>query len=113
MNFITTQDRFQISLSSLEDKIGVDNPVRFVDAFVEHLDLSKLGFIINILKSEGRPSFESKHFLKMYLYGYLNGLRSSRRLERECARNSELHRIFLFDLLSTKAIITISFFLTS
>ena len=39
MNFITTQDRFQISLSSLEDKIGVDNPVRFVDAFVEHIGL--------------------------------------------------------------------------
>ena len=55
-----------------------------------HLDLTKLGFIINTLKTEGRPCFDSKHFLKIYLYGYLNGLRSSRRLERECARNSEL-----------------------
>ena len=90
MNFIAIQDRFQISLSSLEDKITADNPVRFVDAFVEHLDLTKLGFIINTLKTEGRPCFDSKHFLKIYLYGYLNGLRSSRRLERECARNSEL-----------------------
>ena len=90
MDFIVTQDRFQITLSSLEDKISVENPVRFVDAFVEHLDLTKLGFIINTLKSEGRPSFDSKHFLKIYLYGYLNGLRSSRRLERECVRNIEL-----------------------
>ena len=90
MNFITTQDRFQVSLSSLEDKISVDNPVRFVDAFVEHLDLSKLGFIINTLKTEGRPSFDSKSFLKIYLYGYLNGLRRSRKLERECFTNIEL-----------------------
>ena len=71
MDFIVTQDRFQITLSSLDDKITVDNPVRFVDAFVEHIDLSKPGFIINTLKSEGRPSFDSKHFLKMYLYGNL------------------------------------------
>ncbi len=90
MNFIAAQDRFQISISSLEDKISSDNPVRFVDAFVDHLDLPQLGFIINTLKTEGRPCFDSKHFLKLYLYGYLNGLRSSRRLERECVRNSEL-----------------------
>ena len=45
MNFIVTQDRFQITLSSLDDKITVDNPVCFVDAFVEHIDLSKPGFI--------------------------------------------------------------------
>ena len=90
MNFIATQDRFQMTLGSLEDKITDDNPVRFIDAFVEHLDLPKLGFIVNILKAEGRPCFDSRQFLKIYLYGYLNGLRSSRRLERECFRNIEL-----------------------
>ena len=90
MNFIATQDRFQMTLGSLEDKITDDNPVRFIDAFVEHLDLPKLGFIVNTLKAEGRPCFDSRQYLKIYLYGYLNGLRSSRRLERECFRNIEL-----------------------
>ena len=71
MNFIAAQDRFQMTLSSLEDKIIDDNPVRFIDALVEHLDLIKLWFIINTLKTEGRPGFDSKHFLKNYLYGYL------------------------------------------
>ena len=79
MDFIGTQDRFQITLSSLDDKISVDNPVRFVDAFVEHIDLTQLGFVINKLRSEGRHANHSKHFLKIYLYGYLNGLRSIRR----------------------------------
>ena len=64
MDFIVTQDRFQITMGSLEDKISVENPVRLVDAFVEHIDLGKLGFNINILKTEGRPCFDSKHFLK-------------------------------------------------
>jgi transposase len=90
MNFIATQDRFQVTFGSLEDKITDENPVRFIDAFVEHLDLPKLGFIVNTLKAEGRPCFDSKQYLKIYLYGYLNGLRSSRRLERECFRNIEL-----------------------
>ena len=90
MNFIATQDRFQMTLGSLEDKITDDNPVRFIDAFVEHLDLTRLGFIVHILKAEGRPCFDSRQYLKIYLYGYLNGLRSSRRLERECFRNIEL-----------------------
>ena len=90
MHFIATQDRFQITLSCLEDKITAENPARFIDAFVDHLDLTKLGFIINTIKTEGRPGFDSGHFLKIYLYGYLNGLRSSRRLERECFRNIEL-----------------------
>jgi transposase len=76
MNFIASQDRFQMTFGSLEDKITDENPVRFIDAFVDHLDLPKLGFIVNTLKAEGRPSFDSKQFLKIYLYGYLNGLRS-------------------------------------
>ena len=77
-------------MSSLEELIAKDNPVRFVEAFVEHLDLSKLGFEVSVSKTEGRPAFDSKVFLKLYFYGYLNGLRSSRRLERECMRNLEV-----------------------
>ncbi|NMH23673.1 transposase, partial [Flavobacterium solisilvae] len=67
-----------------------DNPVRFIDAFVNSIDLEKIGFTPRVLKTEGRPSFDTKVFLKIYLYGYLNGIRSSRRLEKECLRNIEL-----------------------
>ena len=67
-----------------------DNPVRFIDAFVNHIDPVKIGFKPKILKTEGRPNFRLEVFLKLYLYGYLNGVRSSRRLEKECFRNIEV-----------------------
>ncbi|MBM6497921.1 transposase, partial [Flavobacterium macrobrachii] len=79
-----------LQVSSLEDSISQDNPVRFIDAFVNLIDLEKIGFTPRVLKTEGRPSFDTKIFLKIYLYGYLNGIRSSRRLEKECLRNIEL-----------------------
>ena len=82
--------RNQLQVSSLEDTISQDNPVRFIDAFVNSIDLEKIGFTPRVLKTEGRPSFDTKVFLKIYLYGYLNGIRSSRRLEKECLRNIEL-----------------------
>ena len=90
MPIVPSQSRFQTTFSCLEDHIEKDNTVRFIDAFVEHLDLPKLHFEQRIIKVEGRPSFEPKLFLKIYLYGYLNSLRSSRRLEKECTRNIEL-----------------------
>jgi transposase len=77
-------------VSSLEDTIAADNPVRFIDAFVNSIDLVKIGFTLRVLKTEGRPSFDTKVFLKIYLYGYLNGIRSSRRLEKETLRNLEM-----------------------
>lgn len=95
MNHISGIPRLQMQMSSLEDSIDQENPVRFIDAFVEQLDLTKLGFEMKTLKSEGRPSFESTTLLKIYLYGYLNGLRSSRRLENECIRNIELRWLTL------------------
>ena len=82
--------RNQLQMGSLEDKITQDNPVRFIDAFVNVIDLSKIGFQTRILKSEGRPSYRTEVFLKIYLYGYLNSIRSSRRLEKECFRNIEM-----------------------
>lgn len=90
MQHITGISRNQMVFSSLEDTISHDNPVRFIDAFVENIDLVALGFFVQTLKSEGRPSFNTNIFLKLYFYGYLNGLRSSRKLERECVRNIEL-----------------------
>ena len=83
--------RDQISFNSFEDRISRDNPVRFIDVFSGKLDLEKIGFSVKTLQTEGRPSFESSLFVRLYLYGYLNGLRSSRKLEKECERNIELH----------------------
>jgi transposase/DNA-directed RNA polymerase subunit H (RpoH/RPB5) len=90
MDYIKGNNRAQISICCLEDQIAPDNPVRFIDAFVEHLDLAQLGYITTTLKTEGRPPFHPKVFLKLYLYGYLNGIRSSRKLERESFRNIEV-----------------------
>ena len=93
MQHIIGIPRNQMFFSNLEENITSENPVRFIDAFVEHLSLVDMGFIVKTLKSEGRPSFDTKVFLKIYLYGYLNGLRSSRKLEKEMERSGihELH----------------------
>ena len=90
MQHITGIPRNQMCFSSLEDTISSENPIRFIDAFVAALSLEALGFSVQTIKTEGRPSFDTKLFLKLYLYGYLNGLRSSRKLEKECVRNIEL-----------------------
>lgn len=91
MEYISTANRSQIEFNCLEDLIEKENPVRFIEAFVEKLDLTQLHFTVKEIQSEGRPSFNPKVFLKLYFYGYLNGIRSSRRLEKECKRNIELH----------------------
>ena len=90
MQHISGISRHQLHFSSLEDTISADNQVRFIDAFVMYLDFTKLGFTTKTIKSQGRPSYNTKVFLKIYLYGYLNGLRSSRKLEKECFRNIEM-----------------------
>lgn len=90
MQHILSKNRHQIEFTSLDDLIEADNTVRFVDAFVDKLELNQLGFTLNTLKKEGRPSYQSNLFLKIYIYGYLNGIRSSRKLEKECIRNIEL-----------------------
>ena len=90
MQHITVISRQQMRFSSLEDTISSDNQVRFIDTFVESIDLSKLGFAVKTLKIEGRPSFNSKVFLMIYLYRYLNGVRSGRDLEKQCFITMEL-----------------------
>lgn len=67
----------QLRVCTLEDTINQYNPVRFIEAFVNSIELDKIGFKLRVLKTEGRPSFDTKVFLKIYLYGYLNGIRSS------------------------------------
>ena len=90
--FIEGQDRLQSVLfpEQLEDWIGEDNPVRAVDAFVEALDLKGLGFAGAQPADTGRPAYHPATLLKIYIYGYLNRIQSSRRLEREAQRNIEL-----------------------
>ena len=90
--FIEGEDRQQVALlpECLDDYIGEDNPVRVVDAFVEELDLQALGFIGTSPAATGRPAYHPAVLLKLYIYGYLNRIQSSRRLEREAQRNVEL-----------------------
>jgi transposase len=90
--FIEGDERSQITLlpECLDDYIGEENPVRVVDAFVEELDLHALGFEGVAPADTGRPSYHPSVVLKIYIYGYLNRVQSSRRLERECQRNVEL-----------------------
>jgi transposase len=75
---------------TLDDYITADNPVRFIDAFVDQLDLQGLGFKRALANPLGRPSYAPGDLLKLYLYGYLNRIRSSRLLEREAGRNVEV-----------------------
>src|SRR2546426_4156929 len=74
----------------LEDYIAPDNPVRFLDAFVASLDLHALGFAKVHCADTGRPPYDPADLLKLYLYGYLHRVRSSRLLEAECHRNVEV-----------------------
>ena len=90
MQYIQGNNRHQSYFSTLEDQVTADNSVRLIDAFIDKLDLEKLGFTKMAHKSEGRPPFAPQVLLKLYLYGYLNKIRSSRKLEKECSRNLEL-----------------------
>src|ERR1700676_4029743 len=85
-------DRGQSTLfpALLDNYVAEDNPVRAVDVFVDGLDLDKLGFVGVQPLDTGRPGYHPRMMLKLYIYGYLNRLPSSRRLERECQRNIEM-----------------------
>ncbi len=90
--FVTGVDRSQMTLlpGCLDDRVDEDNPVHVIEAFVEALDLPSLGFAGATAKVTGRPSYHPAVFLKLCIYGYLNRVQSSRRLEREASRNVEL-----------------------
>jgi transposase len=90
--FIEGEDRSQSTLfpEHLDDYITEDNPVRVIDVFVDELDLNELGFEGIAPEVTGRPAYHPASLLKIYIYGYLNRIQSSRRLERETQRNVEL-----------------------
>src|SRR3954452_8717945 len=92
MTHILGHDRSQLLLlpEAVDDYVGADNPVRFIEAFVDGLDLAALGFVGTVPKATGRPGYAPTDLLKLYIYGYLNRGRSSRRLEAETHRNIEV-----------------------
>lgn len=91
MKFVQGQDRSQMTIFpvSLDAAIDKENIVRIIDYFVDSLNLSELGFNTNYGEN-GRPAYHPKDLLKLFIYGYLNRIRSSRQLEKECKRNIEL-----------------------
>jgi transposase/IS5 family transposase len=92
MTYITGHDRRQTLLlpEAIDDYVDADNPVRFIDAFVDELDLAAAGFARVVPEATGRPGYAPGDLLKLYIYGYLNRVRSSRRLEAESHRNLEV-----------------------
>src|ERR1700721_3733431 len=92
MAHVEGQSRYQTTLfpETLDDVMGEDNPVRVIDYFVDKLDLAELGFSKVVAEETGRPPYAPGDLLKLYIYGYLNQVRSSRRLEREARRNFEV-----------------------
>src|ERR1041385_3059595 len=90
--YIDGEDRMQQALlpHTLEDYVGEENPVRVVEVFLDELDLAAVGFSGMTTEATGRPAYHPSTLLKIYLYGYLNRVQSSRRLEREAQRNTEL-----------------------
>lgn len=92
MAHVRGQSRCQATLfpETLDDVVSADHPVRVIDAFVDSLDLARLGFSKVTAEATGRPPYDPGDLLKLYVYGYLNQVRSSRRLAREAARNIEV-----------------------
>lgn len=92
MGYIEGENRKQMILmpDSIEDYISEENPVRVIDAFIDGLDMKELSFKRAKPASTGRPPYNPKDLLKLYIYGYMNGIRSSRKLEKETHRNLEV-----------------------
>lgn len=92
MKYIAGEGRNQITFlpDCIEDYVGEDNPVRVIDAFVDKIDMLELGFKRAELNDTGRPSYDPRDLLKLYIYGYFNKIRSSRKLMQECTRNLEV-----------------------
>ena len=92
MAYIKGENRRQYTMfpECIEDHVAADDPVRFIDAFVNSLDMECLGFLRSTPKSEGRPAYDPRMLLGIYIYGYFYSVRSSRRLARECKCNIEL-----------------------
>src|SRR5688500_7174825 len=92
MGYVEGMNREQVVLfpAVIDDYVTADNPGRFVEAFVKGIDLGVLGFSKEEPEERGRPAYDTRDLLKLYIYGYVNEIRSSRKLERETIRNVEV-----------------------
>ena len=90
MNYIHGEDRNQMRIESLESFASPDSEVRVIDKIVDAMDIESLGFKLGNNKDSGRPKFDPKDLLKLYIYGYFNGIRSSRKLAKQCVINKEV-----------------------
>lgn len=92
MGYISGESRHQITLfpDSIDEYVGEENSVRVIDTYVDSLDLNELGITKATPKDTGRPPYSPQDMLKLYIYGYMNRIRSSRRLETETKRNIEV-----------------------
>jgi transposase len=90
MAYIDGTDRLQTAIFCLEDFIASEAPVRVVDAFCNQIDYAALNFRGKYTQENCRPCFHPSLLLRLYIYGYLNGIRSSRKLACECKRNLEV-----------------------
>jgi len=91
MKFIIGENRSQLSIFpvSLDESIEKDNEVRTIDLFVDSINIKEFGFKVDFIEN-GRPAYHPADLLKLYIYGYMNCIRSSRKLEKECKRNIEV-----------------------
>ena len=92
MDYIKKADRNQLNFlpECIDDYIDENNPVRLIDAFIDGLEMGALGFRKSHPNETGRPAYDPRDLLKLYIYGYMNRIRSSRKLMKECRRNIEL-----------------------
>lgn len=88
MKFIQGKPRNQWEMYCLDEHVDADNEVRLIDLFVDSLNLAELGFKTQY-EENGRPAYHPGALLRLFIYGYLNRIRSSRQLEKECKRNLE------------------------
>jgi transposase len=90
MNYICGDDREQIRIELIEDYVEKDSEVRVIDKIVDAMDIKSMGFNIENNDASGRPKFNPRDLLKLYIYGYFNGIRSSRKLSKQCIINKEV-----------------------
>jgi transposase len=90
MNYIHGGNREQIRIESIESYVDENSEVRAIDKIIDTMDVEPLGFKIGNNESAGRPKFDTRDLLKLYVYGYFNGIRSSRKLSKQCIINREV-----------------------
>jgi len=90
MNYIIGEDRTQMKIESIDSYVNEDNEVRVIDKIVDVMDIESLGFNVGKNDTVGRPKFNARDILKLYIYGYFNGIRSSRKLAKQCVINKEV-----------------------